>query len=326
MRVAVFGAGAWGTAIAVHMASAGHVVYLVPRSAEKAHSIRLARENTFYLKDIKLPDSILVEDDLSKIEACECIFLACPSKGLDELCKKLKAQLDFSKIKWAISLIKGLSKCDNKRPSEIFKRYLPNICFACLSGPTYALEVAQGKHAAMVLASENEAINELQVAISNEIIRVYGSKDLVGVELAGCLKNIYAIGAGIVDGLELGDNAKAAYLTRSLYEMCKLGVSLGGLQRTFYGLSGLGDLLATAQGDWSRNRTFGKKFTQGIPINELIENYTVEGFFTTKSFYELAKLNGLEAPILEGLYNVLHLNAPLKTSIQALMLRHLKDE
>lgn len=326
MRVAVFGAGAWGTAMAMHMAKAGHVVYLVPRSESGAVDIRSARENRKYLPGVALHGNIIVEHDFAKIEKCECVFLACPSNGLGELCKNLSSSFDFSDTRWAVSLIKGLSREGNKRPSEVFKKYLSGVCFACLSGPTYAMEVAEGKYAAMVLATECSDSSELQAAISNETIRVYGSNDLVGVELAGCLKNIYAIGAGIVDGLELGDNAKAAYLTRSLYEMCTLGVSLGGLQRTYYGLSGLGDLLATANGAWSRNRTFGEKVTRGTSVNELLKQYTVEGFFTTRSFYELAKANGLEAPILEGLYNVLHLSMPISSSIQSLMLRSLRNE
>lgn len=325
MKVAICGAGAWGTAMAVHLARVGHEVVLIPRTEEKAVVLQKERKNPFCLPGIEFPSALLVDARIEKISDCESVFLACPAKGLRSLCGLLKLQ-NLAKVRWIVSLVKGLEREGFKRPSQIVQELLPNANFVCLSGPTYALEFAQGKPAAMVLAAEHLAIKGLQEAISNDIVRVYRSKDLVGVELSGCLKNIYAIGAGMIDGLKLGDNAKAAYLTRALKEMCRLGCAWGGKAKTFYGLGGLGDFIATAQGQWSRNRTFGEKFAQGMSIEKLVEQSTVEGYWSLKGFFRLAQNEGIEAPLLDGLYAAIYKNEPILEAIRHLMLRKLKDE
>lgn len=324
MNYIIMGAGAWGTAIAIHLSKCGHRVVLVPRNEEKAKTIQEHRENIFHLPKIKLPDTLIVDSHWeAQMDTAAIVFMACPTQGLMDCCKKLEPF--GSKIQHVVSLVKGLDRTSLKTPSELFRELLPQVPFACLSGPTYALEFAQGKHAAMVLASESD-VTPLQKDISNALVRVYTSKDLKGVELGGCLKNIYAIGSGILEGLHLGDNARAAYLTRALKELAVLGTYLGGHKETFFGLSGLGDLIATAQGVWSRNRTFGYAFANGQTIESLLKEKTVEGYWSVQCFYKLCSEVLDKAPILAALHEILYRSAPLKDTINALMLRSLKQE
>ena len=257
----IMGAGAWGTAMAIHLTKCGHRVVLVPRDEEKTTTIREHNENVFRLPNVKLPNKLIVDHRFENyINDTAAVVIACSTQGLMDCCKKLEPF--HSKIPLVISLVKGLDRTSLKTPSQLFSKILPQVPFACLSGPTYGLEFAQGKHAAMVLASKSK-LAKMQKDISNSLVRVYTSEDLIGVELGGCLKNIYAIGSGILEGLQLGDNARAAYLTRALNELSVLGTHLGGRKETFFGLSGLGDLIVTAQGTWSRNRTFGYAFAMG---------------------------------------------------------------
>ena len=320
----ILGAGAWGTAMAIHLSKCGHRVILVPRDEAKTHAIREHSENVFHLPGIKLPSSLVVDCHMENyIDDHAVIFVAYPTQGLMDCCKKL-ASLDV-KIQHVVSLVKGLDRTTLKTPSELFREQLPQTHFACLSGPTYALDFAKGQHAAMVLASESD-VTHLQKAISNAFVRVYTSKDLKGVELGGCLKNIYAIGSGILEGFNLGDNARAAYLTRALKELSVLGMYLGGQRETFFGLSGLGDLIATSQGIWSRNRSFGYAVAKGQSIESLLKEKTVEGYWSVQCFYELCSNILDKAPILMALHKILYQSAPLKDTINALMLRTLKQE
>lgn len=197
-----------------------------------------------------------------------------------------------------------------------------------LSGPSFAVEVAAGKPTAVTLASEvvDAELTALQETMSDEHLRIYCSDDVAGVELGGCLKNIYAIGAGISEGLGLGHNATGAYLTRALREMVKLGTALGGRAETFYGLSGFGDLITTCTGPVSRNRGFGVELSRGKTSAELLtgRRSVVEGYWATERFHKLCADKGLEAPILSQLYRVLYENKPAKQAIAELMLRDLK--
>lgn len=318
------GAGAWGTAMAIHLAKLGHSTVLVPRDVNKAKIINEKCENCFHLKGIALPKNLIIDAQFHLyLKKNTVVFLACPTQGLESVCTQLQPY--SQSIHSVISLIKGLDKTSLKTPSCLIKALLPNIHVGCLSGPTYALEFACGKPSAMVLAIEEDSLN-LQTKISNNTVRIYRSNDLLGVELGGCLKNIYAIGAGILDGLDLGDNARAAYLTRALKEMACVGTQLGGQKDTFYGLSGLGDLIATAQGNWSRNHTFGQEFAQGRSIEDLLSEKTVEGYWSMQCFYRLIENKCIEAPILQCLYHVFYENYPVHQAIQGLMTRSLKKE
>lgn len=324
LQFVVMGAGAWGTAMAIHLSKLGHRVVLSPRNVDKAQKMQEMRENPFYLPDIHFEDNLQVDTHFEAyLEDCKALFVACPTQGLLEVCERLKPYK--TKIKRVISLVKGLERNSLKTPSDWLSEHLLQVECFCLSGPTYAKDFALGKRSAMVLASTHSMI-DLQKAISNDSVRVYSSSDLRGVELGSCLKNIYALGAGILEGLQLGDNAKAAYLTRALHEMARLGVQLGGQKETFYGLSGLGDLFATAQGSWSRNRCFGENFSRGQAIEDLLRDHVVEGYWSVGCFFNLARKIKFDAPILTALHHALYEHYPLKLAINDLMTRALKSE
>ena len=332
MNFAIIGAGAWGTAFAVHLSRLNHTVTLVPRRFEQALAIASTRENADYQPGISLPPSIQLGHELTPVlMEAEVVILACPSQALRETCERVKANLGLAtQLKLVVSLAKGLESGTHLRPSEVIAAVLPQVAAGSLSGPTNAAEVAQGKPAAMVLAATktDAFLAEVQAALSGPTLRVYTSDDVAGVELGGALKNVYAIAAGCSDGLKLGDNTKAALLTRALAEMVRVGVALGAKAETFYGLGGFGDLVATCTGAWSRNRTFGQHLGEGKSAAELIaaSKSVVEGYRTTESFYGLCKERGIEAPILGEIHRILYAGKPPAEALTALMKRELKRE
>ena len=331
MNFAVVGAGAWGTAFALHLARAGHAVSLVPRRPEQAEDLSARRENLEYLPGIPLPASIEIRAELGEALAeTEVIVLACPAQALRPTCLRVReASADVARMRLVLSLAKGLEIGTHLRPSEIIADTLPGVVVGSLSGPTNARGVARGDPSAMVLATASAGnAQDVQAAISSATLRVYTSDDLPGVEFGACLKNIYAIAAGCCDGLKLGDNTKAALLTRALAEMVRVGVALGARAETFYGLSGFGDLIATCYGDWSRNREFGQRIGEGHAAAALIDNRktVVEGYKTTSAFASLCAARKIEAPILREVHAVLSDGKKPAAAIAALMTRELKRE
>lgn len=334
MNIAVLGAGAWGTAVAIHLAKLGrHRVTLCPRRMEHALELASVRENRDYLPGHTWGPDLQVGCEFRPvIMEAELIILACPMKGLRDFCQTIQAERDAAwQVKMVVTLCKGVEQESLHSPATIVKELLPDIAVGALSGPSNAAEVAAGKPTAVVLASEaDDALTaEVQEAINGGALRVYRSADLHGVELGGALKNTYAIGAGLCDGLELGDNAKAAYLTRSLHEMVRFGVSLGGKAETFYGLSGFGDLVATSTGEWSRNRSFGEAVVaSGEPIEKLLlhRKTVVEGYGTTGGFHRLLKNDVAKAPILEQVYKILYEGVEARQALGALLARAPKPE
>lgn len=331
MKFVVMGAGAWGTAFAVHLARNGREVVLVPRRPEQAAALQAKRENTEYLPGINLSAGVQITADLGRaLEGAEVVLLACPSQALRETCARLAKNLPVAQPRLVISLAKGLELGTHLRPSQVMAAVLPNLPVASITGPTNAAEVAHGLPAAMVLAAANESecVAEVQAALSGATLRVYTSTDLAGVEFGGSLKNIYAIAAGCCDGLKLGDNSKAALLTRALAEMVRVGTALGAKAETFYGLSGFGDLVATCHGEWSRNREFGQRIGEGASAVELIaqRKTVVEGYKTTQSFAGLCTERGIEAPILREMHAILFEGKAPAKALAALMTRGLKRE
>ncbi|MBL9206066.1 MAG: NAD(P)-dependent glycerol-3-phosphate dehydrogenase [Opitutaceae bacterium] len=332
MNFVVIGAGAWGTAFALHLSKRGHTVSLAPRRFEQAVNLATTRENRDYLPGVKLPPSLQIGHELAPLlMEADAVLLACPSYSLRETCVRLGPALaDAAARVRVVSLAKGLELGTHLRPSQVIAAVLPGVKRGALTGPTNAGEVARGLPAAMVLATEGEDADVvgLQAALSSATLRVYTSGDLAGVEFGGCLKNIYAIAAGCSDGLRLGDNTKAALLTRALAEMVRLGVALGAQPETFYGLSGFGDLVATCTGAWSRNRGFGEHLGQGRQAADLIaeSKSVVEGYHTAQSFFELCRERGIEAPILTEVHRILYEGKPPAAALSALMTRGLKRE
>lgn len=332
MNCCILGAGAWGTAMALHLDRCGHSVTLVPRRIEHALEIASSRENSDYLPGYELPHAIQIGCELGPVlMEAEVVFLACPSKGLRALCQSIQPHLESAwQLKLCLIMCKGLELESLKTPAEIVAEILPGLACGVLSGPTFAGEVADGKPTALVLALVSDCTDaeRYQKAFSNAGLRAYLSEDVRGTELGGTLKNIYAIGCGLCDGLQLGDNAKAALLTRSLNEMVRLGALLGGQKETFFGLSGFGDLVATCSGAGSRNRTFGQRIGEGESPESIIDGQkaVVEGYRAVQCIHDLCAGKQIEAPILNVLYAILYDALEPKAAMQQLMTRDLKTE
>ncbi len=331
MNFVVVGAGAWGTAFAVHLARLGQPVALVPRRAEQAAALAAGRINPEYLPGVLLAPEIRIEHDVAKaLVDAEVVMLACPSQALRETTTRVRDHLGAMRPRLVVSLAKGLELRTHLRPSQVIAEVLSAEVASSLTGPTNAAEVARGLPAAMVLAVAQiaPAVQEVQAALSGATLRVYTSDDLAGVEIGGCLKNVYAIAAGCSDGLKLGDNTRAALLTRALAEMVRVGTKLGARTETFYGLSGFGDLVATCHGAWSRNREFGELVGEGRAVAELLRGRksVVEGYKTTQSFHELCVQRAIDAPILSETHAILFEGKPPAAALKSLMTRGLKVE
>ena len=333
MNFCVLGAGAWGTAMAVYLSKIGHSVSLVPRRIEHALSLSSIRENIDYLPGIKFDSDLQVGCSLRPVlMECEYVFFACPSHALRNTCELVsRYKDDASMLKGGIALCKGLEPTSSLFAHEVIEEVLGNeIGTGYLTGPSHAHDVADSKPTAMVLAinrTDSELL-ELQRNLSSESMRIYRSDDRIGVGLGSCLKNVYAIATGLSDGLGLGDNARAALLTRSMNEMINLGVALGGESETFFGLGGFGDLIGTCMGEWSRNRKFGISLSKGGTPTEIIEKQktVVEGYWATSCFKDKCDKIRIDMPILSEVYNILYKQKDPLIALSDLMGRGLKAE
>ena len=332
MNCVIFGAGAWGTAMAIHLSRLGHPVTLVPRRAEQALALATSRENQDYLPGHRLDDSIQIGLETGPaLMDVDLVFIACPSKGLSELLANIGPAVTASSARMAISLCKGLDLKTLQRPTELMAAAFGKIPVATFSGPSNANEVACGLPTALVLAAEkiDDNLRDIQAALSGPSLRAYTSADLAGVEIGGTLKNVYALGAGLCDGLKLGDNARAALLTRSLQEMMRLGEAVGAKNDTILGLGGVGDLMATAHGTWSRNRALGEQIAQdpqGTLAALALRRDAVEGHRAADALTQLALRRGIDAPILFCLHAILYKGLDPRAGVVALMTRDLRQE
>jgi len=331
LKLTICGAGAWGTAMAIQCAERGLSVSLLPRRREHAEAMRSAGENVEYLPGCPLPSGIRVEtSDAAALGDAAIVLLGAPSYALRSWLERIRKTITDTRRVFFVSLAKGLELKSGKTPCELIGEAFPEHLIGCLSGPTFAGEVAQGKPVAMTLAANaiEPIVEAAQLAISGPNMRIYLSEDLRGVELGGCLKNVYAIAAGCSQGLGLGDNAQAALLTRALAEMVRVGRALGAQPETFYGLSGFGDLVATCHGEWSRNRRFGEAVAKGGSAKEVVasQKTAVEGYRTAKSFREMLEAKGIDAPILEQVYRILYEDKHPMVALGDLMSRDLKRE
>jgi glycerol-3-phosphate dehydrogenase (NAD(P)+) len=333
MNFCILGAGAWGTAMAVYLSKCGHSVSLIPRRVEHALTLSSDRENKDYLPGVNFDQDLQIGCSLRPVlMECEYLFFACPSHALREICKQVKLHEDDSwQLKGGIALCKGLEPQSNLFAHEVIQEELGNeIGSGYLTGPSHAYDVAINKPTAMVLAMDCKEVEliELQSNLSSKSMRIYRSEDRIGVALGSCLKNVYAITTGLSDGLGLGDNARAALLTRSMNEMINLGISLGGESETFFGLSGFGDLIGTCIGEWSRNRNFGLALAKGGTPEEIIEKQktVVEGYWATACFFEKCDHESVEMPILREIYEILYEGKDPLSALSDLMSRDLKAE
>ena len=327
MKLAVIGAGAWGTALAVAM-SANHSVSLWCRSATQASQLRRDNENKRYLSGVRLGDAVRVVDHREGgLESFQLALFAVPTAALRETFRSVRGFMGDAGCVWAC---KGFESGTGKLPHEVAEEELaPTTRCAVLSGPSFAADVAKGLPTAVTLASLDE---EFAVATARELhtgrFRVYSSTDLIGVEIGGAVKNVIAIAAGICDGLHLGDSARAALVTRGLAEITRLGLKLGGRLETFMGLSGLGDLTLTCAGDLSRNRRVGLALASGKSVADILSDlgHVAEGVYTAKEVLRMAANLGVEMPITQAVASVLSGAASAAAAVDALLQRDPKAE
>lgn len=328
MKISVIGAGAWGTTFAELLGKKGFEVALWVHGKDTYKSILEEKENKFYLKGINLLHINTVTMNLEEaISYSKLLIIALPTQQIRNTLKKILISSDTV----VLTLSKGIEIGTFKRPSEVIREVMSleiNKVYA-LSGPNFAYEIASEMPAATVIGGKDEIVlKELQTIVSTDYFRAYYSLDLNGVELGGALKNVYAISCGISDGLGFGDSSKASIIARSLPELIKIGTVLGGEKETFFGLSGSGDLIATAFSKRSRNRNAGEKIGKGrnrIDIEKETRE-VIEGFYTLKAIYDLNSELKLDLPIIDSLYRIVYLEKDPKVEILNLMKRPFKQE
>jgi len=328
MDVAIIGAGAWGTAFSMQLAGRGHSITLWVYEPEVCAILKEKRENVAYLPGFRLPDAISFTDDLgSCVASADTIVIATPSFALRPTLARIATRLKGKKL---LVLTKGLEAHTLLTVSQVAREILGSpLSIAVLSGPSFAQEVANRAFTSVVVASADGDLSRyFQQMSHDERFRVYTSKDVAGVELGGALKNVMAIGAGIIEGLKLGHNTLAAYITRALAEMKRLGAHLGARETTFMGLSGIGDLVLTCTGPLSRNRMFGIELTRGKDPQEVLQSQrtVVEGFYTIDAAYRFSKRLDIEMPISEELYRVVYEGKDIRASFADICRRAIKEE
>jgi glycerol-3-phosphate dehydrogenase (NAD(P)+) len=330
-KIAVIGAGAWGTALALLLADTGHHVVLWMYEKDLAEETMRTRENRVYLPGFPLPSSISVTSSLeSAVKDSSFLLSVVPSHTVRGVARQYASFLPKDAI--IVSASKGIEIETLMPLSGVFRDVLPEefhdrLCF--LSGPSFAKEVAYKMPTAVTLASYDAAIGKnAQEILSNSYFRVYTNQDVIGVELAGSLKNVVAIAAGALEGMGFGYNTMAALLTRGLAEMARLGAAMGGNVNTFSGLAGMGDLVLTCTGGLSRNRTLGTRLGRGEKLDDIMKGAktVAEGVKTAKAARELAKKYGIEMPIVEEVYQILYEGKDPKYALKDLMTRELKAE
>jgi len=326
MRIAVVGGGAWGTALAAHCARAALPVRLWVREPEVAEAVNERRENTVYLPGLPLPEGLRATPRLDEAVAdAETALVVVPSEFCRGIYRQLKALAPQGAI--LVSATKGLEIETLLRMSEVAAAEAAGHPVAALSGPSFAAEVARALPTAVVIAaSDHDVAEAVQRSLATRSFRVYSSEDVVGVELAGALKNVIAIAAGIVDGLGYGHNTVAALITRGLAEITRLAVAEGARPDTLAGLAGLGDLVLTCTGGLSRNRMVGARLGQGLPLAEASAGMHPEGVRTTLVACALAERRGIEMPIARQMRAVLYEGKAPREALDELMLRSLKRE
>jgi len=325
-NIAIIGSGSWGVALATHMARLGHNIKIWSFAKEEADLINIERKCKF-LPEVTIPNNILCTQSFEEcVKGSDYIFHVTPSKVVRNTVKQYKEFVGNQPI---IMCSKGFEMESLSTLDEILAEEFPNNPLAVFSGPSHAEEVSKEVPTAMVLASKNnKLLSELQELLMNENMRIYLSNDVKGVELGGALKNIIAFCAGVLVGMELGDNSFAALLTRGLTEIARLGTALGGKTETFYGLSGLGDLIVTCSSQFSRNRKAGMLIGEGKTIEETRKEVgmTIESIDNIEVAYKLGKMYGIDIPIVNSVYDVLYNGLQPREGVKKLMMRNKKFE
>lgn len=327
-KIAVIGAGSWGTALAITLSNKGHEVKIWDVNKQHLQELRTNRENVKYLPGIKFNDNLQPVDTVEEaINDVRMVLFSAPAQHFRSALDNALPYISQDMI--VVNVAKGIEQKTLKRMSEIAHDKMANMKYVTLSGPSHAEEVGLGMPTTVVVASSDIKLAEyVQDIFMTDKFRVYTSADVIGVELGGALKNIIALGAGISDGMGYGDNAKAAMMTRGIAEIARLGVKLGADVHTFSGLTGIGDLIVTCTSMHSRNRRCGIMIGEGMSPKEATGEVgmVVEGMFTTEAAYELAKREGVEMPITEGIYAVINNKIDARDAVNQLMTRDRKSE
>jgi glycerol-3-phosphate dehydrogenase (NAD(P)+) len=330
-KIAMVGAGSWGTSLALLLARKGFAVTLWDRDSEHIGQLARDRENKRYQPGHSFPDTLEVTGSLEgAINGAECVVMVVPSHGYREVYRQAYPLLQEGSL--VVSAVKGIELESGKTMTGIMQeesRAPKKLHLGVLSGPSFAEEVANRQPTAVTVAfTDPQAAETIQRLFSTDYFRVYTSGDVIGLEISAAMKNVIAIAAGICDGLRYGLNTRAALITRGLAEITRLGVALGGEPQTFAGLGGLGDLVLTCTGNLSRNRTVGLKLGSGMTLDQVLAEMTMvaEGVKTTQSCYNLATKLNVEMPILEQVHQVLYQNKRCEDAVRDLFQRDLKKE
>ncbi len=323
-NIFILGAGSFGVSLAV-LFSKKHEVTLYGRNPEKTKKMRESHRCEL-LPKIQIPEKINITSDFDKLPQSDIVILACPSHSMRKVCQQIKDIINPEST--VVCVAKGFEEDTLKRMSQVISEELHNK-YVVLSGPTHAEELAADIPSAIVAASyEREVAEYIQDCLSSSTLRIYVSDDVIGVELGGALKNVIAVSAGAIEGKQLGDNTKAALMTRGITEIARLGIKCGAKSETFAGLSGIGDLIVTCTSNHSRNKRAGMLIGQGVPPAEAIKQIgmTVEGYKNTKSAYELCQKYNVEMPIITQVYKILYENKSMDQAIEDLMERPKRHE
>lgn len=324
-KLTVLGAGGWGLALALTLDSNGHNVTVWSPFQNEVQTLLEKRANEKLLPGITIPESIKITSDITEAQNSVITVIATPSFAVRETAKRLSEVQNHGIV---VNVAKGFEEASRSRLSEVITAELPNSTIAVLSGPSHAEEVARKIPTMLTVSCKNgEAMKTIQQIFSNDYLRVYTNPDMIGVELGGALKNIIAVAAGVCDGMGLGDNSKAALITRGLAEMTRLGTACGAVQNTFAGLTGMGDLIVTCTSPHSRNHRFGEMVGRGVSSAEALHEVgTVEGYFACKTAYTLANEKGVSIPIIEICYKLLYENYSVDDVVKTLMTRPFREE
>lgn len=326
-KINVIGSGGWGTAVAIMLANNGHDIMLWSYMEQESKDLKKYRENKPFLPGIAIPDSVKFTCDIAKCGCADMIITAVPSHAMRQTAKKLSPYIKEGQL--ILNISKGLEENTLATMSQVLREEIPQGEIAIMSGPSHAEEVSRGIPTTNVVAASSEDIaNKIQDMVMNPLFRIYTNLDMLGVELGGSLKNVIALCAGILDGLNMGDNTKAALITRGIVEISRLGVAMGANPETFNGLSGIGDLIVTCTSMHSRNRRAGILIGQGKSCEEATAEVkmVVEGVKTCHATKQLADKVGVEMPIVNEAYKVLFEGMPVKDAIPNLMSRDKKHE
>jgi glycerol-3-phosphate dehydrogenase (NAD(P)+) len=327
-KIGIIGAGSYGTALAVLLSKRGAPVALWGHDSAHVEQMKSSRTNEKYLPGVTLAENIAPTTAQSEVRDADLVLFVTPSKAIREVAQQFATHSPREDAIF-LSCTKGIERGGGLRMSEVLREIFPHNPIAVISGPSHAEEISRFMPTAVVLGSEDARVAEnLQQTFSSKIFRAYTSTDVAGIELGGALKNIFAIAAGVSDGLGFGDNSKAALVTRSLAELTRLGVALGGRRETFMGLSGIGDLIVTCFSRHSRNRAVGERLGRGETIEQITSSMTMvaEGIPTALSASECAKKLGIETPIIDQVRAALYEGKSARVGMMELLSRDPKPE